>query len=67
MALPSKELTWQYNVNQTIDVEASALITYQKMMFAIKESLVGFTNGWTVVGSSDTATYGMDTVDRWTS
>ena len=70
MALPSLELTWQWNLNQAFDVEANAVLTYQKMMFAIKESLVGFASSpWTVVGSSDTSpgNFGMDNVDRWTS
>lgn len=61
MALPIPEKTWQFNVNQSPTSVAS-------LAFAIKQSLVGFaSNPWTVIGSSNSTTSGMDAVDRWVS
>lgn len=66
MALPTLAKTWQFDVNQTIAAQGSALATGKAIMFALKESLIGFAqNPWTVSGSSDSSTAGMDSVDRW--
>lgn len=67
MALPTLEKTWQYNVNQTT-TGVSRVDCDRNFLFAIKQSLVGFaSNPWTVVGSSNSTTAGMDAVDRWST
>ena len=66
MALPVLERTWQYNVNQTLPAGATVTENYQKLLLALKNSLIGFaTLPWTVVGSSNGVTAGLDAVDRW--
>ena len=60
--------TWQFDVNQIIP-NSNDNVTYRKdLLFAIKESLVGFENSpWVVAGSSDSVNGAMDGVDRWLS
>ena len=66
MVMPTKEKTWQYNVNQL--TSGSGLALFQTLMLAIKNSLVGFgLYPWLVWGSSSGAgAFGNnDGVDRW--
>jgi hypothetical protein len=66
MPLPILAKTWQYNVNQRLTGTGIVNSTCQNLLFHIKEALVGFAQSpWTVVGSSDSVTAGMDGVDRW--
>lgn len=66
MALPSVTKTYQYNVNNTTAAGATNVENCQKLLLAIKNALLGFgTLPWTVVGSCDSATAGIDAVDRW--
>ena len=68
MALPTLEKTYEFVVNQRVDQVTynTELSMHQKMMWDIKETLTGFTNAaWTVAGSSDGTTAGMDATDRW--
>lgn len=60
MALPTKEKTWQFDVNVT---RASALAA----MVGFKDSMKAFgSSPWTVWGSSNGVAYGNnDGVDRW--
>jgi len=65
MALPTKVKTWQIDTNNRI-VSAAELPWYQALMFALKESLIGFaSNPWTVVASSDGATANNAGTDLW--
>lgn len=66
MPLPTLSKTWQYNVNQTVVAGGSIQLTCQALFLTIKNTLKGFgTLPWAVRGSSDSATAGMDAVDRW--
>jgi len=60
MALPVLEKTWQYNVNQSTTTSGVLLTDCRAAMFKIKQSLIGFTNGWTVVNSSNASLTGGD-------
>lgn len=71
MALPALQKTWQGGsvpggtdlVNKLITVGSP-----RDTLWAIKEALVNAdSNPWTVIGSSDSVTSGMDAVDRWVS
>jgi len=54
MALPIKEKTWLYSVNQTVGAVSSVPPDNQDYLFKLKQSLIGFaTSPWTVWGSSD--------------
>lgn len=65
MALVNHELIWQFDVNQVITGATSAA-NNGSLLFSIKESLKNFSiNPWTVVGSSNASTAGIDGVDRW--
>lgn len=63
--LPTPELTWQHDVS--IPVTGGSEITLNtNAVFAIKEAMIGFaSNPWTVAGSSDGSSAGMDATDRW--
>jgi hypothetical protein len=68
MALPTLAKTWQFDINQTITAQGSATATGKAIIFALKESLIGFAqNPWTVRGSSNSVAAGLDSVDRWAS
>src|SRR5512146_2064622 len=68
MALPTKTKTWQFKVNQATKYQGTFAATFQAVMFALKQSLITFAlQPWTVVGSSDGATAGLDAVDRWSA
>lgn len=67
MAAPTKSKTWQYNVNNSCYSSAQTeLQHHQLIMFRYKECLKSFASyAWTVSGSSDSSTSGMDASDRW--
>jgi len=66
MALPVLTKTWQISPNNTITSAGSVLLTDSRVWWTIKEQLIGFgTLPWTVRGSSNGTTAGMDAVDRW--
>jgi hypothetical protein len=66
MSVPSKSKTWQFNVN-SVCYHTTPVYRLNLMALQIKNALKGFgTNPWTVSGSSDGSTSGMDGTDRWT-
>lgn len=70
MALPTKEKTWQYTVNQACGNGTDALLAHQDCLFKIKNAMRGFAlHPWTVWGSNDGQGAGHfgnnDGVDRW--
>jgi hypothetical protein len=69
MALPILVKTWQFSVNNTVAPQGSALATARlTIRTAIKDVLKGFgLNPWTVTGSSDSVSSGLDASDRWDS
>jgi hypothetical protein len=68
MTLPVLDKTWQFNVNNVLRTTGTALGDNQKLLRAVKNAMIGFGLGaWTVRGSSDAATFGLDNVDRWTT
>lgn len=63
--LPTLEKSWQFDVNQFV-TGAGRETHHREVLFAVKESLINFAlSPWTVAGSNDTVTAGMDAVDRW--
>lgn len=80
MAYPTIQRTWQYQVNVVVAAGGTQLITAQTIWRTLKDILKGsgtWTNrngetvaslaNWTVSGSSNAGTAGMDGVDRWTN
>ena len=66
MSLPTVQKTWQYNVNQLVTSQGSALATNRRVFRSIKDALKGFASGaWTVVGSSNGVTANMTGTDLW--
>lgn len=66
MTLPVLTKTWQFNVNQSVAAQGSALASMRRVMRTIVNSLVGFaTLPWGVRGSSDSVTAAMDSTNRW--
>jgi len=65
MALPTLEKTWQFNVNQSTTTSGVLLTDCRNAMLKIKQSLTGFTSGWTVVSSSNSVT--ASAADNWGS
>ena len=66
MPLPSLQKTWQFNVNQAIAAKATSVLQLQALLFAIKQSFVGFAQSpWTVKRSSDGV--GASNSDLWVS
>ena len=66
MALPALDKTWQFNVNNIQRTTGTALGDNQKLVRALKNALIGFgLSAWTVRGSSNSAAFGLDNVDRW--
>lgn len=60
------QLTWQYNVNQSLIGLGTAPLTSSQLLRSIKNSLIGFaSNPWTIKGSGNGTVFGMDGVDRW--
>lgn len=65
LGLPTLEKTWQFDVNQLV-TGTSRIDHHRKVLWAAKQSLISFaSSAWTVAGSGDTVTAGMDAVDRW--
>ena len=64
MSLPAKSVAWIYSFNNRITY-ASLLQVARDLLFLIKQTLKA--NGYTVKGSSNGTTGGMDGVDRWTT
>jgi hypothetical protein len=65
MALPVLAKTWQFDVNQSVAAQGTALDTGERIMFTIKNSLLGFTtNPWICSGSSNSVAAALDGVDR---
>lgn len=65
--LPTPELTWQHDVSQPA-IGSTEELLHDDALLLIKNSLIGFaSNPWTVEGSSDGVTAGMDAVDRWSN
>lgn len=68
MTLPILVKTWQFNVNQTIPALGTGTQDLQRAVRTVINSLLGFGSGApTVLGSSDSSTAGLDTVNRWTT
>jgi hypothetical protein len=66
MAAPALQKTWQFSVNQDLNTLGSYTTDRQRLLRTIKNSLIGFAlSPWTVRGSSNGTTAGMDAVDRW--
>lgn len=66
MTLPVPDKTWQFNVNQVKPTSDTVTTDCKTILLSIKKALTTFaSNPWTVVGSSDGSTAGMDAVDRW--
>lgn len=65
-AYPTAELSWQYNINQTVGTNNAYQTDVQNIMRTIKTSLCGFAlNPWTVVSSSNSTSAGA--TDYWTA
>lgn len=62
MALPTLEKTW---VSAGMSLNGANGTSAADTVWKLKEALVNVTPGWTVAGSSDGTTFGMDGVDRW--
>lgn len=69
MALPTKEKTWQYNVNQVLPLEGTNENTCRRFLYTLKQSLKTFgSSPWTVVASSGYkggTTWTCDSSDNW--
>jgi len=70
MPLPTPSKTWSYDLNQGPYTGPSdsgtTMAGWQTHWKGLKNSLVGFSSGWTVAGSSANGQGGaMDSVDRW--
>ena len=67
MTAPALQKTWQFKVNQDLN-GANWITDRQRLLRTIKNGLIDggtFTVPWTVSGSSNGATAGMDGNDRW--
>jgi hypothetical protein len=67
VALPTLVKTWNYDVNKLYATTGTATTDYQQTLRGIKNSLKAFASGWTVVGSSNSVTAGLDATDRWST
>lgn len=69
MALPTKEKTWQYNVNQTLPLQGSNEDSCRRFLYALKQSLKTFSSSpWVVVSScgyKGGTTWTVDSNDNW--
>lgn len=63
MPLPSIEKTWSFDVNKGVVAGTTVESCGQRTIFQVKQSILTLP-GWTVKGSSDNVTAGMDGVDR---
>jgi hypothetical protein len=68
MAVPAQSKTWQFNVNQSMAATGTVIGNMRAILRTIKNSMTAFgTLPWTVSGSSDATTSGMDGTDRWSA
>jgi len=65
MALPTLDKTWDIDTNNLVANSGNYTLDRRASMFMIKDKLVNMPVPWTVIGSSDGVTQGMDAVDRW--
>ncbi len=65
MALPTPEKTWTWT-HVTADLTGTRIGDLQSLMYKWKEALKALPVPWTVAGSNDGVTAGMDAADRWT-
>lgn len=72
MPLPQLEKTWEFDVNQLYTAEATPLATHQKVLYGIKDALVGVLGAraavqsrWTVKRSCDGSAIADSTGDLW--
>jgi hypothetical protein len=63
MPLPTVEKTWQFDVNRQFAMGSVAFDTARPMLRHIKDQMKVW--GWTVKGSCNSVTTGMDGTDRW--
>lgn len=63
MAAPAHSKTWTYSFNNMLEMTTTATLSSQGNVWKIKEVLKAL--GWTVIGSCNSTTAGMDGVDRW--
>lgn len=66
------EKTWQFDFNRVPADNTTVLLLSKSFLWWLKAFLKGEQGGalaglWTCVGSSDSVTAGMDSVDRWTA
>lgn len=71
-SLPTLTKTWtspgQFSVNNAVFDQGSVQATLRLLLRSIKNAMKAFpSNGWTVTGSSDAVTAGMDATDRWSA
>src|SRR5262245_7305465 len=67
MALPAKLKTWQHDNNLNGGFNGSDSFDQGALFVLVKDAMQNFAlNPWTCEGSSDSATAGMDAVDRLT-
>ena len=59
------EKTWN-RIDRVSTTSSSYSIKHRTLLWEIKDALVTGTGAWTVLGSCDGSTYGMDATDRWT-
>ncbi len=68
MGLPTKLKTWQHATNLNPGFPGSDSNSVAALFILVKDALLDFAlNPWTVAGSSDSVTAGMDAVDRLTT
>lgn len=68
MALPTLSKTWQHNLNNRVTASGTVLTDNRAALRGIKNAMIGFaTQPWTVAGSSNGTTAGMDATDRWSA
>lgn len=64
--VPKHEYEWGFSVNRPVEKMNFARRQYSKLLFDIKELLIGTEEvPWEVEGSCDGASHGLDGVDRW--
>lgn len=70
MSLPSLAKTWQFNANNSIAAQGTALADNRRLWRTLKDALIGFaTNPWVMRYSCNSVTAGTagDGVDRLTA
>lgn len=67
MALPTLDKSYLFNVNQLYTSTGTLLSDCRQLMLGMKNSLKGFAGSaaWSILGSSNGTSAGLDTVDRW--